>query len=72
MVENSGELEVRIGHSAGKRIGLIKLSEIKELDFMNAIGKLETKPSGKQDIYIVFKASKDSTLKIDWIKFEEI
>lgn len=68
----SGELEVRIGHSAGKRIGLIKLSEIKELDFMNAIGKLETKPSGKQDIYIVFKASKDSTLKIDWIKFEEI
>ena len=62
-----GILEVREGSASGKILSMLKLSALNNLEQFKNDLKVQ---QGKHDIYLVFKAKKESTLQIDWIKFE--
>lgn len=65
-----GVLEIRTNSSKGNRIGKLKFnSKNRFKSFTDITGRIFKKLS-KEDIYLVFKGPKGSTLKIDWIKFE--
>ncbi|MGB3152309.1 MAG: carbohydrate-binding protein, partial [Maribacter sp.] len=64
-----GTLEIRTGSPKGISIGKVNLTSNKSMDEFSEI-KCKIKTTlGKEDIYIIFKGNKESTLKLDWIKF---
>lgn len=68
--EGNGTLEVRIDSPTGKCVGKIDISnKNNSKTFKNAVCKLD-KLEGEKDIYITFNGSKDTSIKLDWVKFE--
>lgn len=62
-----GTLEIRSGSPTGNLLSSFKL--IPSKSFITVESPV-TSPKSKSDIYLVFKGSAESSLKIDWLKFK--
>ena len=64
---NKGLLEIRSASSEGKILGKLKLSNSTTFQELKSSIKIQ---KGKHDIYLVFRSKNESSLEIDWLKFE--
>jgi hypothetical protein len=65
-----GVFEIRSNSPNGKCIGMIKPASKNQNKNFEEITTHIKAVSGKQNIYLVYKGSKESSLELDWIKFE--
>lgn len=68
LLDGEGELEIRLNSSKGTLLGKVKLGQVQVSEFQ-LINCNMKKVKGEKDIYLVFKSKEKSSLKLDWIRF---
>lgn len=63
-------IEIRTDSPTGKRIGKIKLSTPEAFPLQEVSCKIK-KVSGNKDLFLFIKGNENTTVELDWFKFEE-